>query len=64
MRVCGKNRVERNRLEAQVAVRSSEGFPQDGERCELLKLEEGEMEWRRKGQVWGKIPQWSVAGEG
>ena len=24
------------------------------ERCELLKLEEGEMKWRRKGQVRGK----------
>lgn len=28
-------------------------------RCELLKLDEGEMEWRRKGQVWVKIPQLS-----
>lgn len=23
----------------------------------ITKLEEGEVEWRRKGQVWGKIPQ-------
>ena len=30
------------------------------ERCELLKLEEGEMKWRRKGQVRGKKKKISV----
>lgn len=34
------------------------------ERCELLKLEEGGMKWRRKGQVRGKkISAESTRGE-